>query len=220
MRRAPAHAWSACIHPRLCAREKACDRAYTTCKCENTRTNSVCVCVYVPGIHHGLHLSPKAHERHILWAPIIPLPTTTSSSAARLSRQTTPRAAVRIQWLLPFTPANSITIACRYYNYSRVTTPSSIYLSPARGWFGEKIAYRMITKRKTKLTCVCVQLQIANDVMRYCVDVIFSSNCAANQTRDWLNACALTARICFNYCSASNYCDERALAILCECILF
>lgn len=120
------HTHNSPVHPRECVRVKKHAIAHTPLANARIHTRErVRVCVYVPKIHHGLHLSPKAHEPHISWAPIMPLPTTTS--------ETEPpdyAAAVRIQWLLSFTiPANSITIACRYYNHSRFTTLPSIYLS-------------------------------------------------------------------------------------------
>lgn len=61
-------------HP---AREKARGRVMRrrshACDAERTRVCvSACVCVYAPTVRHVSHLSPKAHERHISWPPIMP----------------------------------------------------------------------------------------------------------------------------------------------------
>jgi hypothetical protein len=40
----------------------------------------VCASIYLPMMHHSSHLLPKAHERHISWAPIMPFAHTTTTS--------------------------------------------------------------------------------------------------------------------------------------------
>lgn len=76
--------------PRECARAKKHAIAHTPRSrmrgYTHTRECATCACT-CRTIHHGLHLSPKAHERHVSWAPIMPLPTTTSDEG----RQTAPR---------------------------------------------------------------------------------------------------------------------------------
>jgi len=92
------------VHPRMLANVRIC----------------VSIGVCVPTIHHSLHLSPKAHKRHISWTPIMLLPTTSNES-----RQTTPQLLeYNNYYYLPL----QIILRYRSYNYSVALPPYHRYI--------------------------------------------------------------------------------------------